>query len=427
MKDYKIIKFDNGATIVVKNKKNIKYTAISMGFKTGATLDEIAGTAHFLEHNLFLGTEKRTRDQIDKGNSNICFLNALTGLYYTLIKFKRANSELENAFEFASDILLNTKFNNNEIKKEREVVRNEILMVKERDKRNVFAYHNTLWSPYLNKFSCPITGEDIDAITKKDLVKYRDKNYVASNFVMYVISSLPISKIVKLYKKYIVPQMRVDETAEQINYDLTPNKPSKMQVIPLDQDKIDVALTINIPFGINNTKNRFCKEIVRLYLLMEEPYNTLRKKGLIYTATVSITEMSFNSLLTIRFICAKDNVNKIIDEYSKELQNLYKNGMNRSTFENICKQLGIAEDEKEDDYSEDLLSEIAYRHTTNTLVDNFDVKKEIKKITLQEVNKYIELYNNPNNEIWVTVLGNIKDKDVYNLSQIKKKFYIVNK
>ena len=116
MKDYKIIKFDNGATIVVKNKKNIKYTAISMGFKTGATLDEIAGTAHFLEHNLFLGTEKRTRDQIDKGNSNICFLNALTGLYYTLIKFKRANSELENAFEFASDILLNTKFNNNQLK-----------------------------------------------------------------------------------------------------------------------------------------------------------------------------------------------------------------------------------------------------------------------------------------------------------------------
>ena len=423
MKDYKIIKFENGATIVLKPKKDIKFTSVFMGFKTGAHFDEVAGTAHFLEHNLFLGTNKRTREQIDKDNSNICMLNASTSLYYMVVKFKRANSELDNAFEFASDILLNTKFNNNELKKEREVVRNEILMSMERDKRSVYAYHNMLWSNYLNTNACAVIGTDIDKVTKKDMEKYRDKYYVASNFVMYVYSSLPMSKIVKFYKKYILPQLKEDNNAELINYDMTPTKPSKMQVVPLDQDKIDVVISIDIPFGICNTKNRFCKSITRLYLSLEQPYNTLRKKGLIYTASVTIAEYLYNSRLNIRFICSKENVNKIIDEYAKELQNLYKNGMDKEIFENLCKQMIIADNEKESDFAEDQLFDTIYMHLISGLVDEFDLVKEAKKITLEEVNKYISLFNNANNKIWVTVLGNIKEKDVYSLQQIQRKFF----
>ena len=424
MKDYKIEKFENGATIVLKPIKSIKYTAINIGFKTGANYDEVAGTAHFLEHNLFLGTENRTRDQIDRDNAEICELNASTSLYYTLVRFKRANTELEDAFDFASDILLNTKFNANEIKKEREVVRNEIVMAKERDKRNIYAYHNTLWSPYVNKYSCVIIGEDIEKKKKKDLEKYRNKNYNSKNFVMYVISSLPMSKFVALYKKYIVPNLKVLDEADSATYDMTPKKPSKLQVINLDQDKVDVALSINIPFGVFNSKNRFSRLVLSYYLNIEQPYNILRKKGLIYTSSAYITEWAYNSILNIKFVCTKENINKIIDEYVKEMQNLYKNGMDEGKFKNICKQIVIAEDEKERDYVLNEVMDMAYTHITRGLVDDLDMKKEAKNITLEEVNKYINFFNNPNNEMWVTALGKVTEKDIYTLSQLQKKFYI---
>ena len=149
----------------------------------------------------------------------------------------------------------------------------------------------------------------------------------------------------------------------------------------------------------------------------------MRNKGLIYTASVTIAEYLYNSRLNIRFICSKENVNKIIDEYAKELQNLYKNGMDKEIFENLCKQIIIADNEKESDFAEDQLFDTIYMHLISGLVDEFDLVKEAKKITLEEVNKYISLFNNANNKIWVTVLGNIKEKDVYSLQQIQRKFF----
>ena len=424
MKDFKIEKFENGATIILKPIKNIKFTAINMGFKTGAYFDEVKGTAHFLEHNLFLGTETRTRDEIDRDELENCSLNAATSLYYTVLRFKRANSELDRAMQSASDILLKTKFNNAEMKKEREVVRNEILSVVERDKRNVFAYHNTLWSPYLNDNCCAIVGKDIDKVTRKDLENYRNKNYIAENFIMVVASSLPMSKIVGYYKKYIEPNLKVNKKATPINYEMTPKKPSKMQVISLDQNKVDVAISINIPFGINNYKNRIARPILAYYLSAEQPYTNLRKKGLVYACSTSIAEFAYNSLVIIKFTCSKENVNKIIDEYTKELHNLYKNGMEQSKFDNICKQLIIAEDEKEHDFLEYQVNECTYFYCVNALTEELNIRKEMKKIKLQDINKYISLLNNPKNEIYVTVLGNIKDNEVYNLEQIQKKFFV---
>lgn len=424
MKDYKIAKFDNGAVIVLKTIKNLKCSAINMGFKTGAFLDKVSGTAHFLEHNLFLGTQNRTREQIDKDNLAICSLNAATSLYYTVVKFKRANSELEEAFDFASDILLNTKFNNNELKKEREVVRNEILSSRERDKRSILAYHSALWNPYVNVTSCAILGQDIDAITKKDLEEYRKNNYIAQNFVLYAVSSLPMKKFVALYKKYIEPNLMVKKDVEPVNYNMTPQKPSKLQVVPLDQEKIDVAISINIPFGINNLKSRFSRLVLRYYLNAEETYNTLRKKGLIYSCITTISEFAYNSIMTIKYTCAKENVNKIIDEYTKEIHNLYKNGIPEEKFKTLKKQLIIAEDEKENDFVEYQASDLTYLHTLDALTDDFDYNKEAKDLKIEDVNKYIGLFNNPNNELWMTVLGNIKEEDVYKLKQVQKKFFV---
>ena len=98
--------------------------------------------------------------------------------------------------------------------------------------------------------------------------------------------------------------------------------------------------------------------------------------------------------------------------------------MEQSKFDNICKQLIIAEDEKEHDFLEYQVNECTYFYCVNALTEELNIRKEMKKIKLQDINKYISLLNNPKNEIYVTVLGNIKDNEVYNLEQIQKKFFV---
>lgn len=423
MKDYKIHTFKNGAVIVLKPMKGQKFTSIKMGFRAGAFLDEVPGTAHFLEHVLFLGTGKRTRDQIDADASKITFVNAQTSIFSTLVAFKRSNAYLDEVFEYASDILLNTKFNVAEINKEREVVRNEIMSAKERDKRDVGAYHRMLFNNYYNKPTCVVLGEDIDKISKKDLEKYRNKNYIAKNFVMYVCSALPLSKFIKLYGKYIENSLRVDDSAPDVNYNVVSQKPSKAQVVQLDQEKVDVRITIEIPFGVQNYQNRLCRCFFESLLAFSgNLYSTLRKKGLIYEYSSCIDEVAFNSFLMFGFVSTKENVNKVIDEISKEIQNLYKNGITVEQFENLRKQIGIEKDEVEEGYVKFVLNEMDFCYTYNALCDKPNYNKELKNITIDEVNKYIRLFNNKNNKIWFTALGNLTTKDVYDLQAIQRKF-----
>lgn len=422
MKDYKIHKFENGATIILKTIKGQKFTTIHMGFKAGAAQDEVAGTAHFLEHTLFLGTKNRTREQIDKDSSRITFVNAQTGIYSTLVTFKRANTYFEEAFEYASDILLNTKFNTAEINKEREVVRNEIMSGKERDKRSVSAYHLTLFNNYYSKTSCQVLGDDIDKVTKKELEKFRNKNYIAKNFVMYVCTALPMQKFIKLYKKYIEQNLIVCNDCPDLNYDLVAQKPSKMQVVKLDQEKIDVRITVEIPFGVHNSKNRICRHFYsELLALGGDLYNTLRKKGLIYEYSSCIDELAYNSFMTYAFVSTKENVNKVIDEISKEVQNRYKTGITEEEFVNLRKQIEIFKEEDEIGYVKYLLNNVNFEYLLNFLTDEPDYKKELKNVTIEDVNDYIGLFNNKNNKIWVTALGNLTSKDVYDLETIKKK------
>lgn len=422
LKDYKIHTFSNGAVIVLKSIKGKKFTAVRMGFRSGALCDEVAGTAHFLEHVLFLGTEKRTREQIDSDRDTIKRLNAGTSLFTTLVSFKRANRYLDEVFEFASDITVNTKFNTAEINKEREVIRNEIAIAKERDARDVGMHHLTLFSNYFNKPTCAILGDDIDKITRKDLETFRDKHYVAQNFIMFVCSSLPMSKFVKFYEKYIAKNLKVDESYKIATYDFTSKKPSKLQIVKYEQDKVDVKISIEIPFGIHNIKSKLGWLFwTQLITSGSDIYNALRKKGLVYKYYASTTEHSYSTMMSFNFSTAKENIKKVIDEISKGVQNRYKNGISESEFEIIRKRIRISKDESEGSPVEYKLDDMVYAYTEDILIDKIRYEKELKKITIDEINSYIRLYNNKNNKLWVTALGKLTEKDIYTLETIQKK------
>ena len=72
-------------------------------------------------------------------------------------------------------------------------------------------------------------------------------------------------------------------------------------------------------------------------------------------------------------------------------------------------------------YVNHLLSNMNFEYLFNILTDEPNYKKELKNVTLDSVNEYIKLFNNNKNKIWVTALGNLSSKDIYDLETIKKK------
>ncbi len=127
---YRKTTLPNGLRIVSSRMNHVHSASISFLFGTGSRdeVDEQAGIAHFIEHMLFKGTERRpdpvmiTMEIEEVGG----MINAATGRESTSYWAKIPADHLERAFDVLSDIVRNSTLPDDEIEKERFVVIEEI-------------------------------------------------------------------------------------------------------------------------------------------------------------------------------------------------------------------------------------------------------------------------------------------------------------
>ena len=85
------------------------------------------GISHFIEHMFFKGTNKRTAKDIVQEIENIGGqINAFTSKETTCYYLKSLNTQVDLCLDVLSDMLLNSKFDEEEIAKEQGVVIEEI-------------------------------------------------------------------------------------------------------------------------------------------------------------------------------------------------------------------------------------------------------------------------------------------------------------
>ena len=67
MKNLKVVKLKNGATLLYIKKENDPFASMTYGFRVGSNdeTDDTRGIAHFIEHMCFSGTKKYTTDEIN--------------------------------------------------------------------------------------------------------------------------------------------------------------------------------------------------------------------------------------------------------------------------------------------------------------------------------------------------------------------------
>ena len=191
MEEIKLRKLENGITLITENISALN--TFSMGFfiKTGAinedkNLNE-TGISHFIEHLMFKGTKKRTAKEISEyvdfeGGA----INAYTARDKTCYYIKMMSSKIDIAIDVLTDMLLNSTFEEENIEKERNVIIEEIKMYDDipeevvHDKAMEFAIKGI--------FSNSISGtaEDLKKITREDIIRYLEKNYVAEKMVIVV-------------------------------------------------------------------------------------------------------------------------------------------------------------------------------------------------------------------------------------------------
>ncbi|KAI7560746.1 hypothetical protein KC346_g22487, partial [Hortaea werneckii] len=196
----------NGFTIATEHAPYAQTSTVGVWIDAGsrAETDRTNGTAHFLEHLAFKGTQKRTQNQLELEIENMGgHLNAYTSRENTVYYAKAFNSDVPATVDILSDILQNSKLEPSAIERERDVILREQEEVDKQMEEVVFDHlHATAFQN--QPLGRTILGpkENIQSIQRNDLENYIKTNYTADRMVLVGAGGVPHEQLVELAEKH---------------------------------------------------------------------------------------------------------------------------------------------------------------------------------------------------------------------------------
>ncbi len=204
-------------------KKDSQISAIHAGINIGSLYEEEneKGIAHFIEHMLFKGTKNKTNEKLNSELENLGGeYNAYTDYNCTVYSATILNEELENALALIGDMILNSTFPKEEIEKERGVILAEIRTINDDiedlsfKKINEIAFKN---SPLRDD---TIGNEHIvKKVARKQLVDFYSKYYVPNNSFISIVSPFEHEDIINMVKKYFATWSKKNFEKKKVIYE----------------------------------------------------------------------------------------------------------------------------------------------------------------------------------------------------------------
>ena len=197
----------NGLRVVTDSIKGTEAVTALVLVRAGSRWEhrEINGISHFLEHMFFKGAKKykdakSVSEAIDGVGGDF---NAFTSKEYAGYFVKVASKHMKLALDVISDMLLHSRFDQEEIEKERGVILEEFNMYQDTPmyqvawnfERAVFGNQPIGWDEVGTK-------DVIRALQREDFVKYKESLYTPGNMVVSLAGAVDHDEVVEMVQKY---------------------------------------------------------------------------------------------------------------------------------------------------------------------------------------------------------------------------------
>lgn len=186
-------------------KRNTHIAAVNIGINIGSLYEEEneRGLSHFLEHMMFKGTKTRSNEILNKdleflGGDYNAYTDNLTTVYSASCLF----DEIENATSIIADMVINSKFDKKEIKREKGVVLAEIRSSKDSVEDLTFRRLNEFaFAKSSLKYDVLGTEKTVESFTRDQIVDYYNRYYTPDNCVIVVVSPMEHSDCIAMIEK----------------------------------------------------------------------------------------------------------------------------------------------------------------------------------------------------------------------------------
>jgi predicted Zn-dependent peptidase len=196
---------ENGIPVVMEPFKTVRSVAVGVWVKVGSRYEprEENGISHFLEHMYFKGTKKRdTRDIAVEIDSIGGDLNAFTSREHTAFYIKVLDECLDKGIDLLSDILVNSVFPEDELEKEKKIIKEEIKMVEDTPDDYVHDLFNmTVWGDEGLGQSILGRRETVASFTREDILSHIRRYYGTKDIVVSCAGNFVPDELMKMLGK----------------------------------------------------------------------------------------------------------------------------------------------------------------------------------------------------------------------------------
>lgn len=185
-----IRKLNCGLRMVLEKIPYVESVTAGIWVKAGSVNedDSCRGISHFIEHMMFKGTGARSARQIASDIDALgAQINAFTSKESTCYYVRSLSSNLDQACDILIDMMTDSLFDPEEMKKEKQVVKEEIKMVEdtpEDDAQDML--YEVLFKGEPLSGSILGTPESLDAFTHDDLKNYIAREYSLDHIVVSI-------------------------------------------------------------------------------------------------------------------------------------------------------------------------------------------------------------------------------------------------
>ncbi|MGB0035445.1 MAG: pitrilysin family protein [Candidatus Acidiferrales bacterium] len=192
----------NGLVVITEPMEHVHSVSVGIWLRTGSRREpaELNGISHFIEHMVFKGTARRTAEDIAREVDSVGgMLDAFTAKEMVCFNTRVLDEHLPKAFDVVADMVLEPKFAQEDIDREKSVILEEIGMTQDNPEDLVHElFTQNFW--HAHSLAKPILGtpETVSAFTRESLQDWFRQRYAPNNMVITAAGHLTHAQLVDL-------------------------------------------------------------------------------------------------------------------------------------------------------------------------------------------------------------------------------------
>ena len=344
----------NGLRIIhAPNQSAVAYCGFAIDAGTRDEAENEQGMAHFVEHLLFKGTQKRHAWHILNRMEHVGGdLNAYTNKEETVVYSAFLAEHFPRAVELLADIVFHSTFPQTEIDKEVEVIIDEIQSYEDSPCELIFDDFEELIFPH-HPLGRNILGKPdlLHQFKSEDALRFTNRYYQPNNMIFFVQGNVEFKRVVRLVEK-----ATADLSSNASTFERKRPEVYIPQTLTLHRDTHQAHVMIGSRgYDAHNEKR------TALYLLnnilggpgMNSRLNvSLRERsGLVYNVEANLTSYTDTGVFCIYFGTEHKDVERCIRLVKKELKKLCDKPLSpiqlAAAKKQIIGQIGVARDHAE--------------------------------------------------------------------------------